>query len=174
MATLPYGDLNHPDARDLVEKIIAQRGSVLHLYQMLLHSPPIAEGWLALLTAVRQKALLPGGLRELVIMRVAILNGAPYEAQQHAPIALAEGVTSDQLDELGKWSTSDAYDPAQRAALSLTDSITRSVKPGPGEIESVRQYLDDREVVELVATISAYNMVSRFIEALGIDSNDVR
>src|SRR3546814_17784114 len=46
MARLPYADLSHPDARPLVEQIVAERGSVLHLYQMLLHSPPIARGWL--------------------------------------------------------------------------------------------------------------------------------
>ncbi len=77
MAMLPYADPHHADTRELVDKIVAQRGSVLHLYQMLLHSPPIAEGWLALMTAVRQQSSLSGGLRELVIMRVALLNGAP-------------------------------------------------------------------------------------------------
>ena len=92
MARLPYADTGTPEARPLVEKIVAQRGSVLHLYQMLLHSPPLAEGWLAYLTAVRQKLALSGALRELVIMRVAVLNGAPYEAEQHAPIALKEGL----------------------------------------------------------------------------------
>ena len=80
-----------PAHRALVERIVAERGSLLHLYQMLLHSPPLAEGWLAF-TAVRQRPL-PGALRELVIMRVALLNGAPYEAEQHAPIALKEGLT---------------------------------------------------------------------------------
>jgi AhpD family alkylhydroperoxidase len=42
---------------------------------------------------VRQKLQLSGALRELIIMRVAALNGAPYEAGQHAPIALKEGVS---------------------------------------------------------------------------------
>jgi AhpD family alkylhydroperoxidase len=174
MAVLPYADLHRTDARDLVDKIIAERGSVLHLYQMLLHSPPIAEGWLALLTAVRQKASLPGGLRELVIMRVAALNGAPYEAQQHAPIALAEGVSSEQLEHLAEWRSSDVFDALQRAVLALTDGMTRDVKVPHVLIDEVRQYLSDREVVELVTTIAAYNMVSRFLEALGIDSNDAR
>src|SRR3546814_20936712 len=91
MARLPYADLSHPDARPLVEQIVAERGSVLHLYQMLLHSPPIARGWLNYLTAIRQLGTLPGSLREMTIMRIALLNGAPYEADQHAPIAIKEG-----------------------------------------------------------------------------------
>ena len=38
MARIPYADLSHPEAQPLVERIVAERGSVLHLYQMLLHS----------------------------------------------------------------------------------------------------------------------------------------
>jgi alkylhydroperoxidase family enzyme len=71
--------------RPLADRIVADRGAILHLYQMLMHSAPLAEGWLHYLTAVRQKSSLPGGLCELIIMRVALLNNAPYEADQHAP-----------------------------------------------------------------------------------------
>ena len=88
MARIPYADLTSPGAKPLVDRIVAERGSVLHLYQMLLHSPPVAEGWLAYLTAIRQKSNLAPALRELVIMRVAIVNRAPYEAEQHAPIEI--------------------------------------------------------------------------------------
>ena len=91
-AYLRYSDLHDPALGPLVERIVAQRASVLHLYPMLPHSQPLTEGWLDLLTAVRQRLALSGALRELVIMRVADLNGAPYEALQRAPLALTEGL----------------------------------------------------------------------------------
>jgi hydroxypyruvate isomerase len=69
-----------------------ERGRVSALYGTLLHSPPIADGWLHFLTAVRRESTLPAALREMVILRVAVLNGAPYEAAQHAPIAEREGI----------------------------------------------------------------------------------
>ena len=174
MARLPYADPTTPEASRVAERIIAERGSLLHLYQMLLHSVPLTEGWLAFLTAVRQRLSLPGALRELVIMRVAILNGAQYEADQHAPIALREGLTQPQLDALAQWERSDAFSKAQRAALALTDRMTRNVQVPDDVLDAAREHLNDREVVELVATIAAYNMVSRFLEALGIHSGDAR
>ena len=116
MARIPYADLSHPEAQPLVERIVAERGSVLHLYQMLLHSPAVAGGWLNYLTSIRQLSTLPGDLRELVIMRVAVLNGAPYEADQHAPIALKEGVTQAQLDALDGWQDSALFDARERRA----------------------------------------------------------
>jgi len=36
------------------------------------------------------------------------------------------------------------------------------------------QIQDERQIVELTATVGAYNMVSRFLEALQIHSHDKR
>lgn len=172
MARIPYADIGQPETRPIVDAIVAQRGSVLHLYRMLLQSPPVAEGWLAFLTAIRHRCSLPGDLRELVIMRIAIVNGAPYEADQHAPIALEEGMTQAQLDALADWQASDRFTPRQRAVLALADSMTRDVHVPDAVFDAVRPHFAARELVELVATIAAYNMVSRFLEALAIHSDD--
>jgi AhpD family alkylhydroperoxidase len=174
MARIPYADLTNPEAKPLVERIVAERGGVLHLYQMLLHSPPVASGWLNYLTAIRQQSSLPGGLRELVIMRIAVLNGAPYEAEQHAPIALREGVSQVQLDDLDNWQQSKNYDATQRAVLAYTDAMTKDIHVSPEVFAAVKAVLTDRLLVELTATVGAYNMVSRFLEALQIHSHDQR
>lgn len=172
MARIPYADPNAPETRPLVERIVRERGSLLHLYAMLLHSGPVAEGWLRYLTAIRHECALPGALRELVIMRIAHLNGAPYEAEQHAPIALKEGMTQAQLDALADWRGSDAFDDTQRAALAYCDAMTREVHVPDAVFAAVRERLDARDLVELTATIGAYNMVSRFLEAMGVDARD--
>lgn len=58
--------------------------------------------------------------------------------------------------------------------MRLTDTMTRDVQVATELMSEVRAQLDDRQVVELVATIAAYNMVSRFLEALQIRSHDAR
>ncbi|MFT3953239.1 MAG: carboxymuconolactone decarboxylase family protein [Piscinibacter sp.] len=175
MARIPYADLSTPSLQPLVQRIVAERGSVLHLYQMLMHSPPLAEGWLGFMTQVRQNLDLSGELRELVIMRIAHLNGAPYEAEQHAPIALKEGLVQAQLDALADWrAASERFTPLQREVLALCDAMTRDVHVDAGLVQTVRERLGERGLVELVATIAAYNMVSRFLEALQIHADDAR
>lgn len=175
MARLSYADLSQGAAADLAQRIEAERGSVLHLYQMLLHSPSVAEGWLTYLTAIRQKSGLNGALRELVIMRIAHLNRAPYEADQHAPIALREGLRQDQLDALAQpeW-PAGLFDDRETAVLAYTDVMTRSVQVPDAVFNAVRACFSDAELVELTATIAAYNMVSRFLEALQVHSDDQR
>jgi AhpD family alkylhydroperoxidase len=172
LAKIPYADSKRPEAVALTARIIEERGSLLHIYAMLLHSLPVAEGWLAFLTAIRNRCELPGSLRELVIIEVALLNGAPYEAEQHAPIALREGLTSAQFHALPNWQSSALFMPPQRAALAYCDAMTRLIHVPTDVFEEVRGHFNERTMVELTATIAAYNMVSRFLEAFGIASTD--
>ena len=178
MARIPYADPANPAnpaVRPLADRIIAERGSILHLYQMLLNSPSVAEGWLNYLTAIRQKSTLNGALREMVIMRVAHLNRAPYEADQHAPIALKEGMTQAQLDALPDWSQhAMRFSDLECAVLAYTDAMTRDVQVPDDVFAAVSSHFAQQQMVELTATVAAYNMVSRFLEALQIHSHDVR
>lgn len=169
MARLPYADLTQPEISNLVTQIEAERGSVIELYQMLLHSPAITQGWLNHLTGIRLKSQIPGSLRELIIMRIAILNRAPYEADQHAPIALKEGVSQEQLDALDDWrDAGDLFTEQQRAVLAYTDDMTLNVQVPKKVYDEVEHLFNEQLIVEITATIATYNMVSRFLEALQI------
>ncbi len=175
MARIPYADTQLPVTRALAERIVAERGSILHLYQMLLNSPSVAEGWLGYLTAIRQKSTLDGAIREMVIMRVAQLNHAPYEAEQHAPIALKEGMSQAQLDALPDWRAHETlFSGLERSVLAYADAMTRDVQVPDDVFAAVSSHFGAQQMVELTATVAAYNMVSRFLEALQIHSHDAR
>lgn len=172
MARLDYADLGDDTTAALAKRIAGERGSVLHLYRMLLHSPPVAEGWLGLLTAIRQQCGLAEDIRELIIMRIAALNDAAYEADQHRPIALAAGLSPEQLDALSSDHPTPCFDERQTAVIALTDAMTTNVRVADDVMERIAQFFDKRGTVELVTTIAAYNMVSRFLVALDIQSDD--
>jgi hypothetical protein len=78
MARLAYPqERDHPELAGLIAEIRDQRGGRLaNLYKMLLKSPPVAAGWLHLLTAIRQQSELRGQARELAILRVPICSTA--------------------------------------------------------------------------------------------------
>ena len=148
--------------------ILAERGHVSLLYQVLLNSAPLAEGWERLLTAVRNRSSLPPDLREMVIMRVAVLNRAPFELEAHRPVALQCGVSEAKIEALHAPQPGAGFTPLERAVLVFTDAMTRQVQVPDALFEPLREHFDDRGLVELVATVAAYNMVSRLLEALRI------
>jgi len=169
MARIGYGDENaNATVQALAQQIRQERGGIGDLYRILLHSPPVAQGWLNLLTAVRQRCELPGRYREIVIIRIAILNGARYEHQSHIPHALKEGLSREQVDALADWQSSTLFGEADRAVLAYTDAMTKEIQVADSVFAAVRAQFDDRLLVELTTTIAAYNLVSRFLEAFQI------
>jgi alkylhydroperoxidase family enzyme len=171
MARVPFiDDIQHPELQPLADRIRAERGGRLYnLYKVLLNNPRIAEGWLALFTAIRQQSELGGRYRELAIMLVAVINRAEYEYVQHVPFALKAGLTQAQLDALRDWRNSKLFEDADRAVLEYTEVMTRSVQVPDEVFAALARHFDARQTVELTATVAGYNLVSRFLEALKVD-----
>jgi len=170
MARISYPDPSRYEREPLVDRIRHERGGkLLNLYKMLLHSPPVAEGWLAFFTALRQRAALLGRHRELAILRVAVLNGAEYELKAHIPFAIDEGIEPASIEALREGRIAEGLDGADRAVIAYTDSMTRGLRVPDDVFAQVREHFAERAIVELTATIAAYNCVSRFLEALRVD-----
>jgi AhpD family alkylhydroperoxidase len=170
----PYREPAGTAESDLVARIRARRaGQLLNLDRMLLRSPPFAAGWNAHLGAVRTELSLSPKLRELAICAVAVLNGADYELEHHAPELLRAGGSAEQLEALKALASMHELPPifaaVERAVLQLSVEMTRAVRVSDATFKDIHTALsDERQVVELVGVIATYNMVSRFLVALQI------
>ncbi|MFZ2650341.1 MAG: carboxymuconolactone decarboxylase family protein [Burkholderiaceae bacterium] len=172
MARLPFVNADTPGVdADLVRAVMLRRGgSLLNLDRLLLHSAPVARGWNAYLGAIRGACVLDGACRELAILLVARLNRAPYEFFQHEPLARQAGVSPEKISALDAWSHASVFTARERAVLAYTQAMTLDVQVDEPTFDALRAWFKEREIVELTATIAAYNMVSRFLEALGIEA----
>ena len=157
-----------PELAEIEGRIMAERGRVSLLYQVLLNSGPIASGWERMLTAVRNQTGVPADLRELMILRVAVLNGASFEYDAHVPHAQKAGVSAEKIDAVRQDVLSGVFAPLERLVLELTDAMTRQVVVPDELMGRVQQHFDAKGVVEVVATVAAYNMVSRLLVALNV------
>ncbi len=174
MARVPYVSKDLDEPQGIVDAVRARRGGrLLNLDRMLLHSPQLASGWNAHLGAVRSQLNLPPKLRELAICAVASLNGADYEFAQHAPEFLKAGGTLQQVEALRDPDCArcdiERFDETERAALAVAIEMTRAVQVPDTDFHALACRLGERELIEFVATVATYNMVSRFLVALEVD-----
>ena len=172
---IPNRSIDDYERPDLLEQIRARRGAagLLNLDHILLHSPPLAEGWNKLIGNLRRDLQLPPKLRELAICTVAILNRAEYELHHHAPLWIETGAVPKQVAALRRLEEKqplDEFDAVERAVIRLTIEMTRQVTVSEATLGAARAAVgSDRELVELIAVIAAYNMVSRFLVAAGVE-----
>ena len=160
---------------DLVQAILERRGgSLLNLDKALLWSEPLARGWNVYLKNVRTGLGASRKLRELGICTVALVTGAHYEYHHHAPDYLAAGGQQAQLDALQAFVKA----PAGSAPTGLTGDealvaqyaaqMTRDVKVDDALFAQMKARFETSELVEITAAIATYNMVVRFLVALGV------
>ncbi|KAI1187239.1 AhpD-like protein [Nemania serpens] len=164
---------------EVLERIRARRAPdpLQALDRTLLHSPPIADGWNSFLGSIRTRTTLPPTVRELVICRVAVCNGAWYEWDSHAPLAMQGGASAEAMNLVKERDlTSVATERRKQvglgdeewAALLVADEMTRSVKVRGETFSKLLSHFNEREIVEIIATASCYNCVSRFLVALDV------
>ena len=156
------------DRTDSDHHALAERGRVSLLYQVLLNSGPISTGWERVLTAVRNHTGVPADLRELMILRGAVLNGAAFEFDAQVPHAQTAGVSVRKIEAVKMRKHAPVSEPVERLVLELTDRMTRDIVVPDALMARLRERFDAIGIVEVVATVAAYNMVSRLLVALNV------
>jgi alkylhydroperoxidase family enzyme len=164
-------EAEHPELADLIGRIKAgRRGGLLNVYKLLLHSPALAQTWFDHNGAVRWKTQLTGRLREILIIRIAHLNGVDYVLAQHVPeLAAAEGLSIAECEALADWRASGLFDARERAALDYAEAMTLTTSVSDDVFAALRRHFSDREIVELSVLIGTYIMHNRVMKALAID-----
>ena len=158
-----------PELAAIEQSILAERGRISPLYQVLLNSAPIAAGWERMLTAVRNQSSVPADLRELMILRVAVLNRAAFEFDAHVPHAERAGVSAAMIAATREAPLpAGLFSPAQALVLELADAMTLEVEVPDALMVRLQSLFDAQGLVEAVATVAAYNMVSRLLVALHV------
>ena len=165
----PWQD-GDPAPADLLGDMKARRpnGELIGIDRVLLKSVPLATGWNGLLGRVRAEFSLSLEYRELIMCRVAVLNRAEFEWNVHKPAYLAAGGTERKCDALRRDGIDSTFNEEETALLTLTDQSTRKVEVEEKVIDKLKALFGEQRTVEAVATVAAYNMVSRFLVALAI------
>jgi len=170
MARVPLIGEERTDLAPFINRVKTERGKLINLYRVLLNSPTVAAGWLDFNSTIRYKTSLDAALREMIILRVSLLNGAEYQARIHgASHALKAGLTKEQIAALADWQNSSLFTPAQRAALAWTDAMTRDIEVPDALHTELQQHFDHQAVVEISVLAGAYNMHTRVARALRIE-----
>jgi alkylhydroperoxidase family enzyme len=158
------------DARlaGIYERVTKSVGAVPTMYQVLGNAPEILDGWIGLGWGLRSASAADRGLLELVIMRVAELNGSDYVWRSHWRLALKSGVDEAKLYALGRWRECDLFTGSERAVLALADALTQGAAVPDDVWSEVGARLDDQQQVVLVMTISWYCCVARVAAGLQV------
>jgi alkylhydroperoxidase family enzyme len=162
---------DRPELKDAISKVTgARQGRLINVYGLLLNSPGVASAWVDLINAVRHDTELDARTRELVTIRVAVLNKTDYIFRAHVPAYVKEaGLTEAELDALRSTEPSDVFGERDKATIALVDTMTRDIDVPDSIFAAAARHYSERQLVELAVLVGVYNMHGRVMRALKID-----
>ncbi len=152
----------------LQRRLEALWGKPVNLYRALGNQPALVAAWTEFFNSLRHESRTPRALREIMILRTAQLARSDYEWAHHLTMARKSGVREEQIAALAAWRESPLFDARERAALALTEAVTACRMTDEVHAEAKRHF-SDGDYVELCLTAAAYAMVSRTLDALGVE-----
>lgn len=161
-----------PITQAMFDEQISRGGHILNMHLVNAHAPKIARARRHVTFALRNECIASRKIREMVIVRTAVLVKQQYEINHHIPLSLAAGVTQAQLDALmGDWAAkTDLFSAAEIAALDYIDCLVERRGDIPDDVfEAFAKHYSPQEILELTHTSNGYYATGVFIRAMKIE-----
>ena len=108
---------------------------------------------------------IPERTLELMHLRAGQINGCGVCVVGHSRIARKLGESDDRLFAVAAWRDAPFFTDAERAALALTEALTRiadTPDPVPDSLwDEVARHYDEQELAALVLSIATINVWNR-------------
>jgi AhpD family alkylhydroperoxidase len=108
---------------------------------------------------------LPEKLLELVHLRASQINGCSACVDMHPKLAKKAGETDERLFSVAAWRDTPYFTEGERAALALTEALTRisdRADPVPDQVwGEADKHFDEQELAALVLAIANINVWNR-------------
>jgi AhpD family alkylhydroperoxidase len=131
---------------------------------------PGAMDALQALSAAAAKTRVPFATRKMVELRASQINGCSYCVDMHSRELRKAGESEERIATVAAWREAPWYSDAERAALALTEAVTRVADhPGPVSDElwaEVTTHYDESQVSGLLLEIGAINVWNRLNVAI--------
>jgi len=127
-------------------------------------NPAAIQALYALGNAI-EKSGLSRELTGLVQMRASQINGCAVCLDMHAREMKLAGETDERLHAIAGWRDAPYFSDAERAALALTEAVTRlsdRSDPVPDDVwNDAARHFNEHELANLVLAISVINVWNR-------------
>jgi 4-carboxymuconolactone decarboxylase len=159
MPPLPTEELTEQQAQALAD-FVAARGQPTGPWNVLLRSPELMKRTRGLSDYLRFESVLPGYLRELVILMTARQWGQSYEWNAHYPLALDEGLSADLARAIAEGRRPEGMVEEEAILYDFCMELQRNHGVSDATYERAVERFGEQGVVETVSLVGYYTMIA--------------
>ena len=150
----------------------ADRPKGLNVLGTLARHPELARAWNTFNGHILFGSSLTPRQRELLVLRVAHLRDSRYEWAQHAVMAAESGLTDDEVTRIATGADAGGWTPLETAMLRAADELVRDARIGDATWTTLASALDDQQLMDLVFTVGAYELLAMAFNSFAIEIDD--
>lgn len=145
-------------------------GRMPNIFGVVARFPAALKTLIQFYDAVMSKGKIKAKYKELAYLKTSIINECQYWILAHTASAKQAGVTEEQIQALGLYRRSEAFDEKEKITIRFADIVTRGATAvDPEVLEYVGEYYSEDEIVELTMVIALANLANRINDALQIE-----
>jgi alkylhydroperoxidase family enzyme len=145
-----------------------QRGSKFNVVLTLAQHPQLAIPFMEYYKTFLQQSTLPLQLRELVTLRVSLLQKSDYEWTQHVAIARQVGLGDEHIEAVRKGPTASLWSELESVALQAVDQLADGANVDDATWNALGRYLTAKEQIELLFIIGTYTLLCWAFNAMRV------
>ena len=163
-----------PEVAETLRRMMPPGVEPLKLFRTVAHNPAILERFRKTGAYILNFGEVDALDREVVIHRVAARCGCEYEWGVHATaFARTVGLTDDQLRATVHGAPDDpTWSPRQTLLVRMVDELHDTGRISDGTWPELSALWPPSQLVELVATVGFYHLVSFMANGLGVELED--
>jgi 4-carboxymuconolactone decarboxylase len=162
MPPLPTEQLTDEQAQALAE-FVAARGQPTGPWIVLLRSPELMKRTRGLSDYLRFESVLPGYLREFVILMAARQWGQSYEWNAHYPLAIDEGFSAEMAQAIAEGRRPDGMLEEEEILYDFCMELQRNHGVSDPTYARAVERFGEQGVVETVSLVGYYTMISMIL-----------
>lgn len=153
-----------------IREFMARRGN-LNVFRLLANAPNAFVGWTQMVDELFDSPTFSLRMREVIVLRVAHLQGSRYELAQHVGIARGAGLTEQQINAIIDTDDLDAagFNRAERAALDVTTELCSTHRLRDDTFATAHAAFGDEALTELLMLVSCYYGLALVLNAVDLD-----
>jgi 4-carboxymuconolactone decarboxylase len=159
MGPIPADQLTKEQAKALAD-FVAARGQPTGPWNVLLRSPEVMSRARALSDYLRYESILPGWLREFVILMTARQWSQSYEWNAHYKLAVDEGLSPDIARAIVEGRRPPGMVEEESILYDFCMELQRNQSVSDATYERAMDRFGEQGVVETVSLMGYYTMIS--------------
>jgi len=156
-----------PEVQEVFDKMAERTGKVPNMFAAMAHRPDVLKAFLPLYKMIINQGTVEAKYKELAYLRASMVNGCEYCTRAHSASSKRAGVTAEQIAALPFYKRSPLFDEKEKATILYADRVTRAATTiRAAELEDLRKFYDEGQIVELTLAVCMANFTNRFNDAL--------